>query len=65
MKQDTNRKIKVEATTGEVYIEYMPKPRHKMSTLLQRIGSFLAAPVRAHFARLDTLRVYDHRRIDN
>lgn len=62
MKQDTDRKIKIEATTGEEYIVYTMAPRSKKTGNFKRIGSWLASPVRAHFKRLDSLRVYDHRR---
>ncbi len=64
MNKETNRKIKVEATTGEVYFDYSERPDHKIDSRFRRIALWFSNHLNAHFDRLSVLRVYDHRRID-
>ncbi len=63
MQQQKLQKVKVDATTGEVYLSY---PRVSKSEVgrLGKLARWLNKQVDRHFDRLVELRVYDDRWYD-
>ncbi len=64
MNKVTNRDIKVEVITGEVYYDYTDYSDNKIDSRFQRIASWLSKRVDDQSEMLSSLRVYDHKRVD-
>lgn len=64
MKKESKQNIKIEATTGEVYIDYPLNSGQQRPGYLRRLGMWMDRCLNDHYARLEKLRVYDHRRVD-
>lgn len=64
MNKQIERKIEVEATTGEVYFDYSEYADQDRHSLVHQIALWIQNRINAHLERVAELRVYDHRRVD-
>jgi len=64
MNKVTNRDIKVEVISGEVYYDYTDCLDNKTDSRFDRIATWLSKRVGNQSDRLSSLRVYDNKRVD-
>ncbi|MDJ0832182.1 MAG: hypothetical protein QNJ69_01590 [Gammaproteobacteria bacterium] len=63
MQQQKLQKVKIDATTGEVYLSY-PRVKNAEIGRVRKLARWINKQVDKHFDRLIELRVYDDRWYD-